>query len=93
MAWLFRKTLLRGTATPFILEMPSYKLPSFQTVLLRLLDRGKAFLTRAGTIILSISIVVWALAYFPHSAETTEIFAAQRAPPEATPEALSLIPT
>jgi len=87
MAWLFGKTLLRGKSTPFLLEMPSYKLPSLGTVLLRLLDRGKAFLTRAGTIILAISVIVWALAYFPRSSETVAEFTARRAPLEAALEA------
>ncbi|MBI4605559.1 MAG: ferrous iron transport protein B [Planctomycetes bacterium] len=69
MAWLFRKTLLRGAKAPFVLELPSYKWPSVRGVLLRLYDRARAFLLRAGTTILAIAIVVWALAYFPRSPE------------------------
>ncbi len=71
-AWTLRKSLLKGPKLPFVLELPSYKWPVFSTVLLRLLDRAKAFLLRAGTIILAVSIVVWALSYFPHSASISE---------------------
>jgi len=71
-AFLLKKTLLRGAPPTFVLELPSYKVPSFKTVLLRLFDRGKAFLMRAGTIILAISVIVWALSYFPHSSDVSE---------------------
>jgi ferrous iron transport protein B len=78
-AWLLRKTILRGAKAPFVLELPSYKWPVLSGVLLRLLDRGKAFLVRAGTIILAIAVVVWALAYFPRSPEIARSFDAERA--------------
>jgi ferrous iron transport protein B len=71
-AWLLKKTLLKGETPPFLIELPSYKLPDWRTVFLRVYDRGKAFVVRAGTIILSVSIIVWALAYFPHPAGITE---------------------
>jgi len=78
MAWILRKTLLRGGRAPFVLELPSYKWPAVTGVLMKLFERGKAFLVRAGTIILAIAIVVWALAYFPHSAAIGEDYARQR---------------
>ncbi len=65
-AWILKKTLLKGETPPFLIELPSYKIPDWRGVLLRVLDRGKAFVVRAGTIILAVNIVVWALAYFPH---------------------------
>ncbi|HLX62203.1 MAG TPA: ferrous iron transport protein B [Planctomycetota bacterium] len=68
-AWILKKTLLRGETPPFLIELPSYKIPDWWGVLLRVWDRAKAFIVRAGTIILAVSIVVWALAYFPHSKE------------------------
>jgi ferrous iron transport protein B len=79
MAWVFRSTLLRGEPSPFVLELPSYKWPTLSGVLLRLLDRGKAFLVRAGTTILAIAVIVWALAYFPRPAAIAERFAGERA--------------
>jgi ferrous iron transport protein B len=78
MAWLLRKTLLSGATAPFVLELPSYKWPAISTVLLRLYDRARAFLLRAGTTILAIALLVWAFAYFPHSSEIGGRFAAER---------------
>ena len=69
-AWLLKKTLLKGETPPFLIELPSYKLPDWRTIMLRVYDRGKAFTVRAGTIILAVSIVVWALAYFPRPPES-----------------------
>jgi ferrous iron transport protein B len=68
-AWLLRRTLLRGQSPPFVMELPSYKLPGLKVVLLRMLEQGWAFLYRAGTLILAVAIVVWALGYFPHDAQ------------------------
>ena len=51
-AWILRKTILRGERPPFVLELPSYKWPSPLGLLLRLRDRGREFLVRAGTAIL-----------------------------------------
>lgn len=68
-AWILKKTLLKGETPPFLIELPSYKMPDWRGVLFRVWDRAKAFVVRAGTIILAVNIVVWALAYFPHSDE------------------------
>jgi ferrous iron transport protein B len=74
-AWLLKKTFFRGETPPFVMELPSYKLPSPRVVLHRAYDRGKAFVTRAGTLIFATSIVVWAAGYFPanHSERDTVI--------------------
>jgi ferrous iron transport protein B len=64
-AWLLKKTFFRGETPPFVMELPSYKIPSARVVLHRAYDRGKAFVTRAGTLIFATSIVVWAAGYFP----------------------------
>lgn len=65
-AWIFKKTLFRGATPPFVMELPSYKLPGLWVVLHRMLEQGWAFLSRAGTLIVAVSIVVWGLAYYPH---------------------------
>ena len=78
MAWLFKKTILRGPTPPFVMEMPSYKWPQPRSVLLRLYERGRAFVVRAGSVILAITVVVWALAYFPRSAGIAEEFDQRR---------------
>jgi ferrous iron transport protein B len=68
-AWLLRKTFFRGPASAFVLELPSYKFPSARVVLWRMLERGWAFVRRAGTLILAVTIVVWAAGYFPRNPE------------------------
>src|SRR5262249_7852872 len=66
-AWVLKRTLLRGETPPFVLELPSYKWPSLRNVLYRMAERGWAFLARAGTVIFAVTVVVWALAYYPRS--------------------------
>ncbi|MCI0359608.1 MAG: ferrous iron transport protein B [Planctomycetaceae bacterium] len=67
-AWVFKKTLFRGPTPPFVMELPSYKLPGLGVVLHRMFEQGWAFVYRAGTLILAVSILVWALAYYPRDA-------------------------
>ncbi len=64
-AWLFKKTLFKGETPPFVMELPSYKIPSPRIVLHRVFDRATAFVMRAGTLILATSIVIWSASYFP----------------------------
>ncbi len=78
MAWLLKKTLLKGEPPPFLLELPSYKWPDPQTVFLRVYHNSKAFVVRAGSIILATTIVMWALAYFPRPSATLESYAQER---------------
>jgi ferrous iron transport protein B len=70
-AWLFKKTLLKGEHSAFIMELPPYKLPSLKSVLLQMWERSRLFLQRAGTIILGVSIVLWFLATYPKMASGT----------------------
>ena len=67
MAWLFKKTLLKGAPPVFFLEMPPYHKPSARTVLMTMIERAWLFLRRAGTVILSVSIVLWFLSTYPKS--------------------------
>src|SRR5262249_15851268 len=71
MALLLKRTLLRGGTPVFVMEMPSYKLPSVRTVLRRMGDSGWAFVRRAGTLILASMVLVWALLYFPRGDDGT----------------------
>ncbi len=89
-AWLLKKTLLRGSTPPFVLEMPSYKLPSLRTVVSRMVERGWAFIARAGTVIFAVTIVIWALAYYPRANDQVAAdVAAHRAAFAADPAALA----
>lgn len=64
-ALVLKRTLLRGPTPPFVMELPSYKWPSAGIVLQRMVERAWAFVRRAGTLILAVSIVVWAALYYP----------------------------
>jgi ferrous iron transport protein B len=67
-AFFLKKTVTKGSPQPLIMELPTYKLPNPRDFFIGLLTRASAFLRRAGTIILSMSIVLWFLASFPASA-------------------------
>ncbi len=64
-ARLLKSTVLKSKDAPFILEMPPYRWPTLASLGLRLVDRGKAFLYRAGTIIMLVSLLLWAATNFP----------------------------
>jgi ferrous iron transport protein B len=68
MAWVFKKGLLKGETPMLLLELPPYRLPAWKSVAFRMWERSGLFLRRAGTIILSLSILLWALATFPKPA-------------------------
>ncbi len=65
MAWVFKKTLLRGEPQPLLIELPDYRLPSLRTALWTAFDRGMLFLRQVAGVILLIIVVLWALATFP----------------------------
>ncbi|MFO1021739.1 MAG: ferrous iron transport protein B [Planctomycetales bacterium] len=64
-AWGLKKTFFRGETPPFVMELPGYKWPSVWIVFHRVYEQVKAFVTRAGTLILATSILIWAAGYFP----------------------------
>ena len=77
-AWLLKRTMLKGESVPFLLELPPFQIPAWRVVLFRMYDRSLAFLKRAGTIILATTILVWALSYYPNHTHVTEEFQARR---------------
>lgn len=66
-AWLLKHTILKAESTPFVMELPVYRLPSVANILHTMLTRAGLFLKRASTVILATSIILWALAAFPRS--------------------------
>ena len=66
-ARLLKSTILKSSRSSFMLEMPPYRWPTVTSLGLRLLDRSKVFLMRAGTVILGVAIGIWALTYLPPS--------------------------
>ncbi len=69
MAFVFRHTLLKGTPRDLLIELPTYKLPSLRSALLTTWDRGLVFLKQAGTVILLISVILWAAKTYPKMPE------------------------
>ncbi len=64
-ALILKRTLLRGATPPFVMELPAYRWPSPRVVVGRMVERGWDFLSNAGTLILAVSIVMWAALYYP----------------------------
>jgi hypothetical protein len=73
-----KSSVLKSAQAPFLLEMPSYRWPTVRSLGLRLLDRGKVFLRRAGTVILLVTVVLWVMAHVPQGS----VAAARDAPDE-----------
>lgn len=66
-ASILKRTILKAPTPPFVMELPPYRLPNFSNVGRALLTRSTVFLKRAGTVILAISILLWALMAFPRN--------------------------
>ena len=64
-ARLLKSSILKSERTPFLLEMPPYRWPTARGLALRLYDRSRVFLRRAGTVILLVTVVLWVLAHLP----------------------------
>jgi ferrous iron transport protein B len=90
LAWVFKRTLLKGPPPAFILEMPPYRLPKVRVVLTTVAQRAWAFLKRAGTVIFVMSVLVWAGTHYPKPATYTKDYDAARKPLAERQEALGL---
>ena len=97
-AAVLRRTVLRGPRLPLVLELPPYRVPLWRNVGLSAWRGLRKFLVDAGTIILTMTIILWALLSYPRSGEIAERYAEQRAEveasamdPEARAERLSLL--
>ncbi|HYL36556.1 MAG TPA: ferrous iron transporter B [Bryobacteraceae bacterium] len=64
-ARLLKSSVLKSERTPFVLEMPPYRMPTLRSLGLRLYDRSKIFLRRAGTVILVVAVVLWVMLHLP----------------------------
>lgn len=78
-AWLLNRFVLRTRPQPFLLEIPPYRLPRLRDILWRMWERAREFLVRAGTVIMAMAVVIWALVYFPRPEEVRERVEAQAA--------------
>ena len=64
-AWLLKSSILKSNETPFILELPQYRMPTLRSLFFRLMDRAHIFLRQAGTVILCVTLALWVLAHLP----------------------------
>jgi ferrous iron transport protein B len=66
-AKLFRKTCFKKEETPFVMELPPYRMPTLNTTLRHMWDKGKQYLKKMGGIILVASVIIWFLSYYPQN--------------------------
>ncbi|PQO42020.1 ferrous iron transport protein B [Blastopirellula marina] len=71
-AFILRRTILPGETPPFVMELPTYKFPSISGVFFVVVEKGWAFVKRAGTLIFAMTVIIWALSYFPRNEEAVE---------------------
>jgi ferrous iron transport protein B len=64
-AKILRNTLFKGDTTPFVMELPPYRMPTLKGIIIHMWERGWLYLKKAGTIILGISIILWAATTYP----------------------------
>lgn len=76
-ARLFRKTLFKGEDTPFVMELPPYRMPTIKAVLIHMWDKSAQYLKKMGGVILVASIIIWFLGYFPINNEQNETYSKQ----------------
>ncbi|WP_297099985.1 ferrous iron transport protein B [uncultured Draconibacterium sp.] len=76
-AQVLNKTVFKNKETPFVMELPTYRLPTFRNVVYHMWDKTQHYLKKIGTIILLGVIIIWALEYFPRKTENTAGFEAQ----------------
>ena len=98
-AKFLRMTVIRGESTPFVMELPPYRLPTFKGLVIHTWERTWQYIKKAGTVILGISIILWAMMTFPGLPEDqVHVFDAQRlaifaqAPAAAIAELVSAAP-
>lgn len=71
-AAILNKTLFKNETDQFVMELPPYRIPTLRNTLIHMWDKSAMYLKKMGTIILFASIVIWALCYFPHQADTND---------------------
>lgn len=76
-AFILRRTIFRGEAAPFLLELPDYRVPAARVVLHRVWESGWSFVSRAGTLIFATSVLVWAAGSFPGDHEPRDLLLTQ----------------
>ncbi|MDO5570329.1 MAG: ferrous iron transport protein B [Bacteroidales bacterium] len=79
MARIFRKYLFKGEDSPFVMELPPYRMPTLKNTVRHMWDKAKAYLNKMGGVILVASIIIWFLGYFPRTAPDTKNYSDAKA--------------
>ena len=78
MARLFRRHLFKGEDSPFVMELPPYRMPTMRSTLTHMWEKAQSYLSKMGGIILIASIIIWFLGYFPRTAPEAAKYEQQR---------------
>ena len=73
-SFVLNRLLYRQERATFMMDMPSYTVPTFRSIFIRIYTRVKSFVGRAGTVILAITVVIWALSYYPRSEDIAAVY-------------------
>ncbi len=84
LAKLLRMSMFKGETTPFVMELPPYRMPTLKSLFLHTWERSWLYLKKAGTIILGVSIVLWAMTTFPRKTEYERDYDTENAAAEKT---------
>lgn len=76
-SFILHRTVFKSERGSFMMEMPSYNRPNLRSVFIRVFNRAQSFLMRAGTVILAITVIIWALSYYPRPADIAQDFDGQ----------------
>jgi ferrous iron transport protein B len=69
-SWVLRKTILRGESTPFVMELPPYRMPTARSVAWHVWDKTSQYFKKMSTVIMAASVLIWALTSFPQTSFT-----------------------
>ncbi len=73
-ARLFKHFFFKGVSTPFVMELPPYRMPTARTILLHMWDRSSQYLRKMGGIILAFSVIIWFLGEYPKAGEVLKVY-------------------
>jgi len=78
-SFILNRLILKTSRGSFMMEMPSYKVPTPRSILIRVFNRARSFVVRAGTVIFAITVIVWAMSYYPRSTEIAQEYSQRQA--------------
>jgi ferrous iron transport protein B len=84
-ALLVKKIAFKKEEAPFVMELPPYRIPTLKNTTLHMWDKSKEYLKKIGNVILLVSIIIWALGYFPHNKSISEHYDTQIAKVQQLP--------